>query len=158
MRYFSFIAILVIISGIMITSIFFIGQDEVEGYTKDFIVQIIEENYSEKLSEEDNEKIRQFFQRFEEQNLPKLTTENIVIRYYDVFTDPIFNENFLQYISVKYEEIDETVFDTNIYMEYISYKEQGIIDKIYFGQIVVRSHDREFTELEIIEIKPFELQ
>lgn len=158
MKRFALIFFTFIISAIIVTSFFFIGENEVEDYTTDFIIEIIEENYYEKLSDEDNKKIQQFFLAFQDQGLPKLITEDIVIRYYDVFTDPIFNERFLQYISVKYEEVDETTFDTNIYMEYISYNEKGAIDEIYFGQMVVRSYDRDFTEIEITEITPMEKQ
>ncbi len=158
MKRFALIFFTFIISAIIVTSFFFIGDNEVEDYTTDFIIEIIEENYYEKLSDEDNKKIQQFFLAFQDQGLPKLITEDIVIRYYDVFTDPIFNERFLQYISVKYEEVDETTFDTNIYMEYISYNEKGAIDEIYFGQMVIRSYDRDFTEIEITEITPMEKQ
>ena len=142
--------------SIFVASFFFIDDNEVEDYTTDFIFEIIEENYSEKLSNEDNEKIEQFFRGFQELNIPNLITEDVVIRYYDVFTDPIFNEGYLQYISVKYEDVDETTFDTNIHMEYIGYNDEGAINEIYFGQLVVRSYDRDFTELEIVEIQPME--
>lgn len=152
------ILFVLIIGSIVITSFFFIGNDAVKDYTKEFITEIITTQQSSRLTKEENEEIKGFFQSFQDLNLPHPIIDNVEIAYYNVFTDPTINGNFAQYISVQYKPITEVSFVTNIYFEYISYTEDGNIDEIYFGQIDVRSYDDAFNEVEIISILPVEKQ
>lgn len=152
------ILFILIIGSIVITSFFFIGNDAVKDYTKEFITEIITTQQSSALTKEENQKIKEFFQSFQDLNLPHPIIDNVEIAYYNVFTDPTINGNFAQYISVQYKPITDVSFVTHIYFEYISYTEDGNIDEIYFGQIDVRSYDDAFNEVEIISILPVEKQ
>lgn len=158
LKRFALILFFFMIGSIVITSFFFIGNDAVKDYTKGFITEIITDQQSSRLTKAENEEIKEFFQRFEDLDLPHPIIENVEIAYYNVFTDPTINENFAQYISVQYKPITDISFDTDIYFEYISYTEDGNIDEIYFGQIDVRSYDADFNEVEIISIQPVEKQ
>lgn len=133
------------------------GHNEVHENTQQFIVDIVENQASPTLSVEDNAKIETFFQGFLVQELPLPIVEGVEIPLYDVFTDPVRNENMFQYISVQYVEVDETKIDTNVYFEYIAYTSDGNIAATFFGQIVVRSDDQ-FVENEIISVRPMERQ
>lgn len=158
MKRFTLISFIIIIGLIILSSIYFIGNDEVKDYTKEFIYETITLQHYEALTEEDNQKIKVFFQSFEDLQLPYPIIENVIIPYYGVFSDPTFNGNFSQYISVQYEPIDGTSLDTNIYFEYISYAKDSNLKEIYFGQIDVHSKDSEFRDIEIISISPMEKQ
>lgn len=147
-----------IIGSIFISSFFFINNDAVKDETKLFIKTIIEEQQSELLSETENQQMKDFFTNFTDQNLPYPIIEGVNIPYFDEYTDPTYNENFMQYISVKYEQRDQNMFDTNIYFEYISYKADHNIDEVYFGQIVVRTYEKDHPEMDLISISPFEKQ
>ncbi len=143
---------------IVVTSFFFIGKDAVKDETKVFIQEIITHQQSEVLSNEDNEEIRLFFQSINDLDLPHPVIEGVEIPYYDVFTPPIENNKFLQYISVKYDQVTSSVYDTDIHLEYILYNElTGNPQEIYFGKLTVRSIAGDSTK-EVVSVYPMEKQ
>jgi hypothetical protein len=159
LKRFAIISFTLIIGAIIISSFFFIGEDVVKVNTKAFIEELIINEYSESLTAAENEEIKRFFQSFNEHQLPHPMIEGVEIHEYDVFTPPTENEEFLQYISVKYDAVEGHVFDTDINFEYILYNlETGNPEEIYFGKIIVRSYDAEFDSKELIYVGPMAKQ
>lgn len=155
MKYFSKFALLFVFAAIIISSFFFIGDDQVKSYTTDFIYELITTGEVAQLTEEENDQLHLFIESFQAQNLPYPVIEGVKIPYFDVFTPATENEGYMQYISVKYEPVDGSSFDTFIHFEYIKNKS---MQHIYFGKIVVRSYNAEFSEIQLVEIKPMEKQ
>ncbi|QOY35482.1 hypothetical protein AWH56_022805 [Anaerobacillus isosaccharinicus] len=159
MKRFGFIALIVMIGAIIISSFFFIGKDAVKEDTIAFIQEIVKNEYSEQLTDEENAEIQAFFDSFRENNLPHPLIDGVEIHYYDVFTPPTENENFLQYISVKYEPIAGGGYDTDINFEYILYDvETGNPEEVYFAKLIIRSYDADLTNKELMFVSPMEKQ
>ncbi|WNF38260.1 hypothetical protein RJD24_07485 [Bacillaceae bacterium IKA-2] len=157
MKHLALISFIFIIGSIVVTSFFFMGNDAVKDYTKEFIAEIITTQQSSALTEVENDKIKEFFHGFQELGLPHPIIYNVEIPYFDEYTNPTVNGNFAQYISVQYDPVANQ-FDTHVYFEYISYTADGSMGEIFFGQIDVRSYDENFSEIEIISILPVEKQ
>ncbi|RXJ04334.1 hypothetical protein DS745_02820 [Anaerobacillus alkaliphilus] len=156
MKRLAIILFILIIGSIIISSFFFIGKDTVKEETKLFIREIILLNESQLLTSEENEEIKLFFESLEALNLPHPIIEGIEIPYYDVFTPPTENEEFLQYISVKYDQVTATVSDTDIHFEYILYNEVSKNpEEIYFGKLTLRSSD---TDVNLVAVHLMERQ
>ncbi|MCT8138381.1 hypothetical protein H1D32_11835 [Anaerobacillus sp. CMMVII] len=159
MKQFAIIAFILIIGTIIISSFFFIGSDAVKDSTKVFIHEIVNNKGSQELTSSENEQIKQFFDSIQALGLPHPLIDGVQIHYYDVFTPPTENDEYLQYISVKYDPITGGGFDTDINFEYILYNEaDGNPEEIYFGKIVVRSFDPDFSNKELLLVTPMEKQ
>lgn len=158
MKRFALLFFIIMIGSIIISSFYYASNDGVKKSTKNFIKEIIEQQYSQTLTNIDNEKIKEFFLSFQTQDLPHPIIDDVDIHYFDVFTHPTNNNNYSQYISVKYESVTDSIYDTNIFFEYISYSKDGNIDEIYFGQLVIRTSDVDQLNQDVIMVYPMEKQ
>lgn len=156
MKHFAIFSFILIIGSIIVSSFFFIGNDAVKDSTKAFIQEVIKNESSSQLTTEENAQIKAFFKSFKDHNLPHPVIDGVEIPYYDVFTEPTKNDDFLQYISVKYDTPDSTRFVTDINFEYILYNEKnGNPKEIYFGKLTVGSFN---AELDLISVTPMQKQ
>ncbi|WP_139193048.1 hypothetical protein [Anaerobacillus alkalilacustris] len=158
MKRFALLFFILMIGSIIISSFYYASNDAVKKNTKKFIQEIIEQQYSKTLTNADNEKIKAFFQSFQTLDLPHPIIDGVDIPYFDVFTHPTNNNSYSQYISVKYEDVTDSIYDTYIYFEYISYSKDGNINEIFFGQLVIRTSDVDQLNQDLIMVNPMEKQ